>query len=98
MTALGTIAFDIETTGFAVDDQLTVVGFDADIGARIFLNTGGRSCSPDLKPRVNEERNHSVSVSVVETEQVLLNKMNSFVPLSRVLQRRNILIFALVDR
>ena len=31
MTELGTVAFDIETTGFAVNDQLTVVRFDADI-------------------------------------------------------------------
>lgn len=28
MTKLNTIAFDIETTGFDVDDQLTVIGFD----------------------------------------------------------------------
>jgi uncharacterized protein YprB with RNaseH-like and TPR domain len=71
MTDLGTVAFDIETTGFAVDDQLTVVGFDADIGSRIFLNTGDRSSSSDLEGRINEKLNHSVSVSVVETEQVL---------------------------
>ncbi len=79
MTALDTVAFDIETTGFAVDDQLTVVGFDADIGSRVFLNTGGRSCSLDLEERVNEELNLSVSVSVGETEQILLNEMSSFV-------------------
>ena len=78
MTELGTIAFDIETTGFAVDDQLTVVGFDADISSRIFLNTGGRSCSADLEARVNEELNHSVSMSVVETERVLLCEMSAF--------------------
>jgi uncharacterized protein YprB with RNaseH-like and TPR domain len=79
MTDLGTVAFDIETTGFAVDDQLTVVGFDADIGSRIFLNTGDRSCSSDFEGRINEKLNHSVSVSVVETEQVLLNEMSLFV-------------------
>jgi len=78
MTALDTVAFDIETTGFAVDDQLTVVGFDADIGSQIFLNTGGRSCPSDLEAQVNEELNPSVSVSVEESEQFLLNEMSSF--------------------
>jgi len=39
-----TVAFDIEVTGFATDDQLTVVEFDAEAGTHIFLNTGGREC------------------------------------------------------
>ncbi len=34
MSTLATIAFDIETTGFSTTDQLTVVGFDAEIGSR----------------------------------------------------------------
>jgi uncharacterized protein YprB with RNaseH-like and TPR domain len=79
MTALGTIAFDIETTGFAVDDQLTVVGFDADIGSRIFLNTGGRSCPGDFEAQVNEALNSTVSVSVETSEGDLLSEMRSFV-------------------
>ena len=79
MTALDTVAFDIETTGFAVDDRLTVVGFDADVGSRIFLNTGGQSCPSDLDAQVNEDLNPSVSVSVAESEQTLLSEMNSFV-------------------
>jgi len=79
MTALDTVAFDIETTGFAVDDQLTVVGFDADIGSQIFLNTGGRSYPSDLEAQVNEELHPSVSVSVEESEQRLLSEMSSFV-------------------
>jgi hypothetical protein len=48
MTELETVAFDIKKAGFAVDDQLTVVGFDTDISSRIFLNTDGRSCSADF--------------------------------------------------
>ena len=79
MTALDTVAFDIETTGFAVDDRLTVVGFDADVGSRIFLNTGGQSWPSDLEAQVNEDLNPSVSVSVAESEQTLLSEMNSFV-------------------
>jgi hypothetical protein len=62
-----------------VDDQLTVVGFDSDIGSRIFLNTGRRVCPSGLEARVNEEVNASVSVSVQPTEQALLNEMSSFV-------------------
>ena len=79
MTVLGTVAFDIETTGFAVDDQLTVLGFDSDVGSRIFLNTGGRSPAADLNVCVNEELNPSVSISIEKTEQALLNEMTSFV-------------------
>ena len=78
MTELGTVAFDIETTGFAVGGQLTVVGFDADISSRIFLSTDGRSCSADFEAQVDEELNHSVSTSVVETERTLLCEMSAF--------------------
>ena len=64
MTTLETVAFDIETTGFAVEDQLTVVGFDSDIGSQTFLNTGGTSCPPNLESRVNKELSSSVPVSI----------------------------------
>jgi uncharacterized protein YprB with RNaseH-like and TPR domain len=79
MTELGTVAFDIETTGFAVDDQLTVVGFDSEIGSRIFLNTGGTTCPGDLEASINEELTPSISVSRHETEQALLREMSAFV-------------------
>lgn len=39
--ALELVAFDIETTGFAVDDEITVIGFGFGIGARVFLQGGG---------------------------------------------------------
>ncbi|WP_200895678.1 hypothetical protein [Halorubrum saccharovorum] len=79
MTGLGTVAFDIETTGFAVDDQLTVIGFDTDVGSRSVLNTGGQPCPSDLEAQVNKELNPSASVSVQESEQTLLGEMRSFV-------------------
>ncbi|CQH64679.1 uncharacterized protein HHUB_5142 (plasmid) [Halobacterium hubeiense] len=79
MTGLDTVAFDIETTGFAVDDQLTVVGFDADIGSRIFLNTDGRAPPSNLEARVNDELANSVSMSVQQTERTLLSEMDAFV-------------------
>jgi len=54
MSTLATIAFDIETTGFSTTDQLTIVGFDAEIGSRVFLNTdGGCVC---LRYRTASER------------------------------------------
>ena len=79
MTILETVAFDIETTGFAVEDQLTVVGFDSEIGSRIFLNTGGISHPSSLESRVNNELNSSVSISVQESERALLSEMTTFV-------------------
>lgn len=79
MTELATVAFDIETTGFAVEDQLTVIGFDADIGSRIFLNTGGRTCPPDLEAPVNDALTRSASIAVEKSEQSLLHEMQSFV-------------------
>jgi uncharacterized protein YprB with RNaseH-like and TPR domain len=79
MTVLGTVAFDIETTGFDVDDQLTVIGFDTDIGSRIFLNTDGRAPPSNLEARVNEELASSVSISVQQTERTLLSEMDAFV-------------------
>lgn len=79
MTVLETVAFDIETTGFAVDDHLTVVGFDSDIGSRIFLNTGSTSCLSDLEGRVNEELKPSVSISIQETERALFSEISEFV-------------------
>ena len=55
MMTLDTVAFDIETTGFAVDDQLTVVGFDANVV--LHLPQNGRSIMSVLKAEVYEEPN-----------------------------------------
>ena len=79
MTGLDTVAFDIETTGFDVDDQLTVIGFDTDIGSRIFLNTDERAPPSNLETRVNEELATAVSLSVQQTERALLCEMSTFV-------------------
>jgi len=34
---LDQVAFDIETTGFDVDDEVTVVGFALPLGVRVFV-------------------------------------------------------------
>jgi hypothetical protein len=79
MTGHDTVAFDIETTGFDVDDQLTVVGFDTDFGSRIFLNTDERAPPSNLEARVNEELATAVSLSAQRTERALLCEMSTFV-------------------
>lgn len=79
MTELATVAFDIETTGFATDDRLTVAGFDSDIGSRVFLNTGGRPCPVDLEASLDEAVRTPASVSVHDTERALLSAMTAFV-------------------
>ncbi|MGB9961639.1 hypothetical protein ACOZ32_05440 [Halobacterium sp. MBLA0001] len=37
------VAFDIETTGFNVDDEVTTVGFAVPMGVRVFVQTGERA-------------------------------------------------------
>lgn len=82
MSTLATIAFDIETTGFSTTDQLTVVGFDAEIGSRIFLNTDGSVCSQDIEQRVNEQLATPVTLSVHDDESMLLDAIKTFVDTS----------------
>ena len=79
MTGLATVAFDIETTGFEVGDRLTVVGFDADISSRVFLNTGGEACSPQLEQRLNDCLTTPATLSIHEDETTLLEAVTTFV-------------------
>lgn len=76
---LATIAFDIETTGFDTADQLTVVGFDAEIGSRIFLNTNGNTSSTGIEERVNQQLATPVTLSVHSDEASLLDAVIGFV-------------------
>jgi len=78
MTQLDTVAFDIETTGFETDDQLTVVGFDFEHGSRVFLNTGGQSCPPTLAESLDDEPVASVEFSAHESEAALLEALVAF--------------------
>jgi len=79
MTDLKTVAFDIETTGFSTTDQLTVVGFDAAISSRVFLNTDGSISLPNLEHQLNQELQTPITLSVHESEAALLEAMASFV-------------------
>lgn len=86
MTTLDTITFDIETTGFSTADQLTVVGFDAEIGSRVFLNTDGGACSPGIEQQVNEKLTTPVTLSVHDGEVALLEAVIAFVDTTIVQQ------------
>ena len=79
MTILETVAFDIETTGFTVEDHLTVVGFDSEIGSRIFLNTGNQPHPENLDVQINEHLDRPISLTTRKTEKDLLCEVTDFV-------------------
>ncbi|MFA1612556.1 ribonuclease H-like domain-containing protein [Halobellus rubicundus] len=79
MTELMTIAFDIETTGFETEDELTVIGFDSAVASRVFLNTGGTTPPESLAERLNETFQAPVQLSLHDSEQDLLTDLATFV-------------------
>ncbi|MEF8881108.1 MAG: ribonuclease H-like domain-containing protein [Halapricum sp.] len=79
MTELDTVAFDIETTGFTTADRLTVVGFDADVSSRVFLNVDERSHPGTLEQRLNNAVTTPVTLSLHDTEPALLQAVTTFV-------------------
>ena len=79
MTKLTTIAFDIETTGFGADAELTVIGFDSAVSSRVFLNTGGTAPPTTLADRVNNTLQTPVQLSLHDSEQELLDELMTFV-------------------
>lgn len=79
MTApLEQVAFDIETTGFDVDDEVTVVGFAVPMGVRVFVQTGGRSAG-DVEDVVEEATETLVKVSTHASERAVLTAVAGFV-------------------
>ncbi|MFC7060238.1 hypothetical protein [Halovenus salina] len=78
MTDLTTIAFDIETTGFETDDELTVAGFDSAVSSRVFLNTGGTTPPAALADQINNTLQTPVQLSYHDTEQELLTELTTF--------------------
>ena len=79
MTGLTTIAFDIETTGFETEDELTVVGFDSAVSSRVFLNTGGTTPPAALPDQLNDTLQTPVQLSLHNSEQELLAELVTFV-------------------
>jgi len=71
------VAFDIETTGFGVDDEVTVVGFAVPMGVKVFVQTGDRPVR-DLQATVQEQVPVHVDVSTHTSEQGLLAAVMGF--------------------
>ena len=75
--ALEQVAFDIETTGFTVDDEVTVIGFGFEMGTRVFLHGAGES-EAELEAQVREQSGHSVNLSTHPSEEALLIAVGEF--------------------
>lgn len=73
------VAFDIETTGFAVTDTVTVVGFALPMGVRVFCRTDGRPAT-DLEATVTTrtDPDQHVQVSTHKSEQAMLEAVGRF--------------------
>lgn len=77
MTSLELVAFDLETTGFAVSDSVTVVGFALPMGVQVFCQTNGRAAS-GLEGTVRDRTDEHVQVSTHESETALLEAVGVF--------------------
>lgn len=73
-----TAALDIETTGTAPDDQITVIGVDIPMGSRLFLNTGGREYAEATSQSLASEFESVVNVTACDSEHSLLTAFHEF--------------------
>ena len=73
------VAFDIETTGFTVEDEVTAVGFELPLGVRLFLNTDGRPTESSLETTLGEAADVHVQLSTHTDEAALLAALSAFV-------------------
>ena len=72
------VAVDIETTGFDVEDEVTVVGFGLSMGVRVFVQTDGRPPG-DVTSEVDAATETVVNVSTHASEEQLLAAVKEFV-------------------
>ncbi|QSG02905.1 ribonuclease H-like domain-containing protein [Natranaeroarchaeum sulfidigenes] len=73
------VAFDIETTGFDVDDVVTTVGFAVPMGVQVFVQSGEQEAA-QLEAAVEAEVPDTlVNVSTVASERELLVAVSAFV-------------------
>jgi hypothetical protein len=76
------VAFDIETTGLTVDDEVTVVGFVLPIGCRVFCQTGDHDeagvgeVETTIKTDVEARVEPAVGLSVHPSETELLEAVS----------------------
>ena len=76
---LDQVAFDIETTGFDVDDEVTTVGFALPMGVRVFAQTGGQTAG-DVEASVKDRLSETlVNISTHLDEPALLAAVTEFV-------------------
>lgn len=74
------VAFDIETTGFEVDDVVTVVGFVVPLGCRVFVHAGSAAVAAgEIEDTVRDRTGERVVVSAHESETELLRAVCEFV-------------------
>jgi uncharacterized protein YprB with RNaseH-like and TPR domain len=78
-TRLQPVAFDIETTGFTVEDRVTVAGFELPLGVRLFLNAAGRPVDSSLETDLQSAGDVPVQLSTHADERTLLEALGSFV-------------------
>ena len=77
MTTLELVAFDIETTGFGVDDQVTIAGFALPLGVWIACQTGGRE-PQDIEAALRKRIDTHVQVSTHDSERALFHAVDRF--------------------
>lgn len=79
MTALEFVAFDIETTGFNVDDEITVAGFALPLGCRVFAQRGEYDVDEAaLEETVRSRVDDHVKLTTHATERELLVAVAEF--------------------
>ncbi len=81
--ALEMVPFDIETTGFEVTDEVTVVGVELPLGCRMFLQAdedtvNGERAAAELEATVGERCGTHVKLSVHASEAALLEAVGVF--------------------
>ncbi|QLH83800.1 hypothetical protein [Halosimplex pelagicum] len=72
------VAFDIETTGLAASDAVTVVGFELGLGCRVFYR-GGNGTAAECEAAVSDRSGEHVRLTRCESEAELLEAMAEFV-------------------
>ncbi|WP_241659148.1 ribonuclease H-like domain-containing protein [Halorubrum salsamenti] len=72
------MAFDIETTGFDVTDEVTVVGFALPLGCRVFVRGDEGMDAEGVAATVRDAVGEAVSLSVHASEAALLRAVGEF--------------------
>ncbi|MFB6311992.1 MAG: hypothetical protein ABEH64_12530 [Salinirussus sp.] len=92
-TLLTPVAFDIETTGFAVDARVTTVGIGLPLGCRVFLEVGERRVDPEpLAENLEDRFDMCVNLSTHAGETALLSAVGTF--LEETVAPRDYLVMA----